>query len=179
MSQKLEDEITFHDSMLSFNDGLEFFEEVLGGLRDRIDELSEETDDDETSSSEESECSCDVESEPEESPFITGNDTLENSSFIGGAESDEDIKMDEFGFNEMSEQDEKLKTSSTKNGLNETKNTFFTLSDEANEANEADEADEADEKSAFIVMDENAEDNAEDKSIDDIQRIIGGMLSGF
>lgn len=154
MDYESDEEVTYHDSMLSFNDGLEFFEEVLGGLRDRIDELSEgqseqseqSESDYESSSSEESECGCDAESEVEESPFFGADEAPDEF---------DDQKQPDIEFDSFDEKASLDPDSSTE------------------ESPFIGEAEEADEESSFITK------NNLDTSIDDIQQIIGGMLRGF
>lgn len=160
MDHESDEEVTYHDSMLSFNDGLEFFEEVLGGLRDRIDELSEglsekSESDYESSSSEESECGCNAESEAEESPFFGADEAPDES---------DDQKQPNIEFNEsdiFDSFDEKAVLDSDSS------------TEESPFIRETGETEETDEESSFITKPNS------DTPIDDIQQIIGGMLRGF
>ncbi len=96
MSYLPEDKVSYHNNMTSFDDGVDFFEEVLGGIQHKIDELSEDSEEDDTSSdsesssSEESGCGCNgnrSESEIEDNPFMEDDnknnlDEVEDNSFM-------------------------------------------------------------------------------------------------
>lgn len=165
-----EDELSYHDSLMSFNDGKDFFEAVLGGMQKNEEDASSENEDEDESSSDEDSTGCkcanNVDSDSE-SPFIIEEEPFEQdeSPFII-EESEESEESEE------PEESEELKGDNTKKNISiggdkddESPLIVYDLDTESDTTDDL-------EVSKFIV-------DSEDLSISDIQDVIGGLLQSF
>ncbi len=159
-----DEELTYHESLLSFNDGRDFFEEVLGGMKKGDDSSDDDGSSDEEyySSSESEDCGCkggDWQNSDDESPFLQQyeEDVVLDDIVVGGDDLSPFIGYDETSYG-----------------------------GDENMGGEMGGEKEEEETSQFIIGDDVAfmDDNASllDEAaagIEDIQGIIGGMLRGF